>query len=163
MAPALGLNPKKVPGYPNTTIEQILQVTRDYDRYKGYYHPSVIQSTTLSRDGSIDRFSMRIMNKAIFLKVALDADCQSPYVRLDENRVYSIARTTRVQEIHEYGDAAEHELPEGEGGGYVWKLFSIARLEHRDGGVYVELEALALSRDVPVAARLVVDPIVRRV
>jgi len=36
-------------------------------------------------------------------------------------------------------------------------------LEQRDGGVYVEMEVAALSRDIPVAVRLVVDPIVRRV
>ena len=38
---------------------------------------------------------------------------------------------------------------------------STARFEERDGGVYVELEAIALSRDVPV--RWIVNPIVRRV
>jgi hypothetical protein len=36
-------------------------------------------------------------------------------------------------------------------------------LEERDGGVYIELEAMVLSRDIPAALRWVVDPIVRRV
>jgi hypothetical protein len=36
-------------------------------------------------------------------------------------------------------------------------------LEERDGGVYAELEAIALSRDIPAAFRLFVTPIVRRV
>jgi hypothetical protein len=44
----------------------------------------------------------------------------------------------------------------------IWRLYSISRFEQRDGGVYVELEAIALSRDVPGALRWVVDPIVRR-
>jgi hypothetical protein len=69
----------------------------------------------------------------------------------------------RVQEIEDYGRPGEHRLPEGQGGGYIWKLHSIARFEQRDGGVYVELEAMALSRDVPAMLRFVVDPIVRRV
>jgi hypothetical protein len=42
-------------------------------------------------------------------------------------------------------------------------LFSIIRLEQNDGGVYVEMEAIALSREIPGAVRLIVDPIVRRV
>ena len=174
VAPAAGQNPKKVPGglihhwmgamfVPDLTVDQVLQVTRNYDRYKEYYRPSVVDSKTKARDDTNDQFSMRIMNKAFFLKVALDADYQATYVRLDEKRIYSISRTTRVQEIHEYGLPAEHAIPEGEGGGYVWKVLSIARLEQRDSGVYVELEAVALSRPIPVAARLVVDPIVRRV
>jgi hypothetical protein len=43
------------------------------------------------------------------------------------------------------------------------RLSSITRLEERDGGVYTELEALALSRDIPTAFRAFVTPIVRRV
>jgi hypothetical protein len=174
VAPAPGAAPKRVPGglihhwmgavfVPGLTIEQVLAVTRDYDRYKDYYRPSVIDSKSVKRDDAVDRFSMRMMNKAFFLKTALDADYQATNVRLDEHRLYSVSRTTRLQEVEDCGQPDEHKLPEGEGGGYIWKLFSIARFEQRDGGVYVELEAIALSRDVPAAARFFVDPIIRRV
>jgi hypothetical protein len=54
-------------------------------------------------------------------------------------------------------------MPEGQGGGYIWKLYSIGRLAERDGGVYIEIEAVALSRDIPAALRFIVDPIVRSV
>jgi hypothetical protein len=173
-APAPGTNPKKVPAglihhwmgamfLPDVKIDQVLEVTRDYDRYKQYYQPSVIESKTIAREDTIDRFSMRIMNKTLFLKTALDADYQATNVRLDDRRMYSISQTTRLQEIEETGQPGEHRIPEGEGGGYIWKLFSIARFEQRDSGVYVEFEAVALSRDIPLAARLFVDPIVRRV
>ncbi len=84
-------------------------------------------------------------------------------VRLDDRRFYSISRTTRIQEIEDYGQPGEHRMPDGNGGGYIWKLLSVARLEQKDGGVYVELEAIALSRDSTGAVRFVVDPIVRRV
>jgi hypothetical protein len=47
--------------------------------------------------------------------------------------------------------------------GLIWRLSSITRLEERDGGVYAELEAVALSRDIPAAFRILVTPIVRRV
>jgi hypothetical protein len=174
VAPAPGPNPKNVRGglihhwigamfIPNRTIEQIVSVTRNYDRYKDYYQPSVIESRTVASGDTNDEFALRIMNKALFLKIALDADYRATYVRVEENRVYSISRTTRLQEIDDYGEAGEHAMPEGEGGGYIWKLFSIARLEQRDGGVYVELEAIALSREIPLAARFFVDPMVRRV
>jgi hypothetical protein len=174
VAPAPGPNPKKVPGglihhwvgamfLPDFTIEQVLEVTRDYDRYTDYYQPSVLESKTIAHDDANDRFSMQIMNKAFFLKTAMDADYQATYVRLDAKRVYSISRTTRLQEIEEYGQVGEHRVPEGEGSGYIWKLFSIARFEQREAGVFVELEAIALSREIPVAARFFVDPIVRRV
>ncbi len=174
VAPAPGQNPKKVPGglihhwmgalfLPTVKLQDVLEVTNDYDHYKEFYRPSVVQSKTIARSGSDDRFSMLLMNKAFFLKTALDTDYLSTNVRLDDRRVYSISKTTRVQEVDDYGRPGAHLVPEGEGGGYLWKLYSIARFEQRDNGVYLEFEVIALSRDVPSALRFVVDPIVRRV
>ncbi len=85
----------------------------------------------------------------------------SPGVR--GTRWYSTAHSTRVQEIRHYGRPDEQELPPNQGTGYIWRLYSLARFEERDGGVYIELEAIALSRDIPIALRWVADPIVRRV
>lgn len=174
VAPAPGSNLKNVPGglihhwigamfLPDVTIPQVLKVTRDYDRYRDYYQPVVTASRAIAREDAADRFSMRMISKALFFESALDADYLSTYVRLDSHRSYSISRTTRLQEIDGYGESGEHMLPDGQGSGYIWKLFSIARLDQQDGGVYVELEAIALSRDIPMAARFFIDPIVRRV
>jgi hypothetical protein len=174
VAPAPGPNPRKVPGgmihhwigaafLPNLKIDDVLGVTRDYDRYKNFFSPSVVDSKMISIDGQADKFSMLLMNKAFFLKTALDTDYEANTVRLDSCRVYSIAKTTRVQEIDEYGHPGERKIAEGEGSGVIWKLHSVSRLEQRDGGVYVELEAMALSREIPMAVRFVADPIVRRV
>ena len=68
-----------------------------------------------------------------------------------------------MQEIRHYGRPDQQELPPDQGSGYIWRLYSVARFEERDGGVYIELEAIALSRDIPVGVRWLVDPIVRRV
>ena len=50
-----------------------------------------------------------------------------------------------------------------EGKGLIWRLYSAPRFEERDGGVYIELEALALSRDIPAGLHWMIEPIVRRV
>jgi hypothetical protein len=174
IAPAPGPNPRKAPGglihhwvaaafLPDTLLDDVLAVTQDYDHYKDFYRPWVIASKTVSRELPDDRFSMVLMNRALFVKTTLDADYQATNVRLDRRRFYSISKSTRVQEIEDYGQPGEHRLPAGEGGGYVWRLFSIARLDQRDDGVYVELEVVALSREIPGALRFFVDPIVRRV
>ena len=103
------------------------------------------------------------MNKALFLKLALDAEYVSKGCRMGDQRYYSVSMTKHVEEIEKYQQPEEHRNPEGEGLGYIWKMFSISRMEQRDGGTYVELEALALSRDIPMAFRFAVDPLVRRV
>jgi hypothetical protein len=110
-----------------------------------------------------DRFSMVIMNKSFFAKSALDSDYHSTFAQIDDQRWYSVSETTRVQEVAEYGGPSSYMLPQDHGTGIIWRLLSIARYQERHGGVYVELEAIALSRDIPGGLRWLVEPIVRRV
>lgn len=174
VAPAGPHIPKRVPGglvhdwigaafIPRTTIRGVLGIVRDYVRYSDFYRPTVLDSKTIAHGDMDDRFSMLLMNKALFLKTALEGDYETTYFQVDHRRYYSIAHATRLREIEGYGGPGEHELSEDEGSGLIWRLSSITRFEERDGGVYVELEALALSRDIPVSLRWLVDPIVRRV
>jgi hypothetical protein len=169
----LGQNPKAVPHglihhwigaifLPNTGLDDVLKVVRDYDKYKQFYAPNVIDSRLLHQAGADDAFSMRMLNKAVVAKFALDAEFQSSYVPLDQNRWYSVGYSTRVREIEQYGEADQHELPPNTGHGFIWRLYNVSRFEQRDGGVYVELEAVALSRDVPATLRWLVNPVVRR-
>jgi hypothetical protein len=140
-----------------------LRVTRDYAQYSTHYHPNVVYARPLENGEWEDRFSMVVMNKSFFAKSALDSDYHSTFTRLDDQRWYSISETTRVQEVAEFGSPSQRTLAEGYGNGIIWRLYSIARYEERDSGVYIELEAIALSRDIPAALRWVVDPIVRKV
>jgi len=148
---------------PNVSIKDALAIVSDYGRYKEFYQPAVIDSKATATGDVKNRFSMLLMNKSFFLKTALDTDYESCYVRVDERRGYSVSRTTRIQEIEEYGAPAEHVLRVGEGHGIIWRLFGITRYVERDGGVYIEIEAIGLSRDIPASLRWLVEPIVRRV
>lgn len=166
-------NPKSVPSgsihdwmgaafIPGARLEDVLSVVRDYDHYKEIYKPTVVDSGSLGTDGAEDKYSMVVVNKQV-IETALDSEYAVRYFQVDERRWYSIAYTTRVQEIRHYGQSGEQELPPNQGNGYIWRLYSLARFEERDGGVYVELEAIALSRDIPFAVRWIVNPIVRSI
>lgn len=168
-----GENPHKVPNgfihhwigavfLRGARLDDVLSVVRDYDKYKDFYAPNIIESRVIGHTGTEDTFSLRMLNKAAVAKFALDTDFQDTYRRLDENKWYSVAYTSRVREVENYGLADEHEAPADTGRGLIWRLYSISRFEQRDGGIYVEVEAIALSRDVPGALRWLVDPIVRR-
>jgi len=167
-------NPKPVPSglihdwigaafIPDARLGDVLSAVRDYAHYKEFYKPTVVEAKPLGTEGGCDKYSMRVVNKETVAETALDSEYQACYLQLDELRWYSTANATRVQEIRHYGRPDEQELPPNQGSGYVWRLYSLARFEERDGGVYIELEAIALSRDIPVGLRWMVDPIVRRV
>jgi hypothetical protein len=148
---------------PNATIKDVLSAARNYSNYKEYYKPTVVASKLLSSYGPCEKYSMRVVNKEVVAETALDMEYETCYFRIDDRRWYSIAHTTRVQEIRHHDGPDEQELPPDHGSGYVWRLYSVARFEQRDGGTYVEVEAIALSRDIPFAVRWMVNPIVRRV
>jgi hypothetical protein len=149
--------------FPNATLEDIFVVVQDYARYKEFYKPLVIDSKWLGADGADYRFSLLMLNKSLFAKSALISEWKDRYIRVDDRHWYSIAYSTCVEEIEGYGSPGERKLPPDAGSGYIWRLYSFSRFEQRDGGVYVELEAIALSRDIPAALRWFIDPIVRRV
>src|SRR5271166_1507378 len=167
-------NPKPVPSglihdwtgaafVPDVRLGDVLSAVRDYAHYTEFYKPTVVDTKLLGTEGDCDKYSMRVVNKETVAETALDTEYQTCYLQLDELRWYSTAHSTRVQEIRHYGRPDEQELPPNQGSGNIWRLYSLARFEERDGGVYIELEAIALSRDVPIALRWVVNPIVRRV
>jgi hypothetical protein len=174
VAPAPGPNPRKVPGglihhwigavfLPGVTMDEFQEVTRDYDHYKDYYRPSVVESRAIAYHGSEDYFSMVLLNKTLFFKNALQADYHTSRIRVDDCRIYSISRTTRVQGIEDYGQRGEHLIPEGDAASYLWKLYTVTRLQQEPTGVHYELEVMALSRDIPRGMHFLAEPIVRRV
>jgi len=143
---------------PGARLDDVIAVIRNYNRYTEFYKPSVIDARTLSQKAAEDRFSVVVVDKAMFMRRALDSEYESRFVEVDGHKSYNIAETTRVQEVSDDG-----RIPDGEGSGYIWRLSTISRFEERDGGVYIETEAMALSRPIPMALHWVVDPIVKRV
>jgi len=106
---------------------------------------------------------MRWLKKVLFVTAVIDAEYESLVVSLDQTRWYGIARSTCVQEVRNPGGPEERKLPPDTGSGYIWRVYSISRYEERNDGVYAELEALVLSRDIPACFRWLVDPIVSRI
>jgi hypothetical protein len=143
---------------PNTSIDKVTGTVRDYDRYKQYFQPTVVDSRVLEHSEQGDQYALKWVNKVLFVNAGVDAKCRTEYVRIDEHRLYSTSYSTSLQEIVKYGASDEHDLPPDVGNGYVWRLYSFARYQERDGGVYVEIEAIALTRDIPVSLRFLVAP-----
>ena len=142
---------------PGATIENLSAVIHDYNRYKDIYRPVVVDSKRLSCTATEQRFSMLLQRKVLFVTAAIEGEFRAREVRLDSQHGYYVADAIQLQEIENYGRPGERLLPPGTGHGYMWRLHSIARYEWRDGGVYFELEAIALTRDIPASLRWMVS------
>ena len=148
---------------PSVRINDVFAVVHDYKRYKDFYKPTVIESKFLGRTGEKYEFSMLGLKNVLFEKIVLEGQFESHCSQLDGRRRYCISYSTRVQEIKDYGQPDQNKLPMDEGHGYIWRLYSLTKFEERDGGVYIEVEAIALSRDISASVRWFTKPVVERV
>jgi len=148
---------------PSVRINDVIAVVHDYNRYKDFYKPTVIESKLLGQTGEEYQFSMLGLKRVLFEKIALEGQFESHCSQLDVRHRYCTSYSTRVQEIKDYGQSDPHELPTDEGHGYIWRLYSLTKFEERDGGVYIEVEAIALSRDISASLRWFTKPVVERV
>jgi len=148
---------------PGVRINDVLALLHDYSRYKDFYKPTVIESELVSRTGEDYEFSMVGLKSVLFEKIVLESQFESHCSQLDERRRYCISYSTRVQEITNYGQPEQNKLPTGEGHDYIWRLYSLTKFEERDDGVYIEVEAIALSRDISASVRWLSNAVVERV
>jgi hypothetical protein len=146
---------------PGATVESVLRVVHDYDNYHRMYQPVVTSSRTLACTDTGQEFQMVWQSKLLFVSAAMRGRYQAHDVLLDAHRGYSIAEAVEVREIEAYRHTGERLLPPDTGNGFIWRIRSVARFEERDGGVYLELEAIALTRDIPASLAWMINPAVK--
>jgi hypothetical protein len=147
---------------PHGTLQQLAGTLHAYDRYKEFFRPFIAESRFGASTASGQEFSLIFQYRTMFGTFVYEARYATRDFPVDDRRRYSIANTTLVRQIEGYGTSWERPLPPGSGAGFVWRLHTIARYQQRDNGVYLELEALALTRNIPGALRWAVAPLVKR-
>jgi hypothetical protein len=133
---------------PGATLERAIALVQDYDDHATNYAPEVLISKTLERNGNDFKIHMRFLKKKV-ITVVVDTWQDVQYVPLSATRMYSRALTTRIQEVEHASKPEEHLKPPGKDGGFLWNLYTYWRFEERDGGVYIQCEAISLTRSVP--------------
>ena len=146
---------------PGATLDRVLATVQDYDRDKVTHRPEVIDSKLLSRDGNHFHIYLRLMKKKV-LTVVLNTEHDVVYSAIDGTRCHSRSYSTRIAEVVDPGKSSEREQPVGNDHGFLWRLNSYWRFEERDGGVYIECQAVSLTRDVPTGLGWLIEPIVRQ-
>jgi hypothetical protein len=145
---------------PGATLTKTISMAQDYDSHKAFYGPELQDSKTIRRDGGEFDIYLRLLKKQV-ITVVLNTNHRVNYFQLDGARWYNVSHSTRIAELENPGEPDESEMPPGHDHGFLWRLNSYWRFEQRDNGVYVECEAISLTRIVPVGFGWLVNPIVR--
>ena len=144
---------------PGTTLVRTLAFLENYDQQYKFYAPEVQQSRLLERDGNHFSVFLRLrMTKVV--TVILNTEYDVRYVALASDRAASYSYSRRIAEVENGDKPNESEKPVGNDSGFLWRLDSFWRFAERDGGVYVQLEAISLTRDIPAGLGWLVGPFV---
>jgi hypothetical protein len=147
---------------PGVTLQQTLATLQDYDRDADYYRPTVLRAKLPSRAGNSFHVFLRLKETHV-LTVVLDTEYEIQYLVLDSAHAASISHSTRITEIENAGTPQEHATSPKDNHGFLWRLNSFWRFYQTDGGVYIQCNAISLTRDIPAGLAWLVGPFIENV
>jgi hypothetical protein len=147
---------------PGVTLQQTLTALQDYDRDADYYRPTVLRSKLLSRAGNSFRVFLRLKETHV-LTVVLDTEYEIQYLVIDGTHAASISHSNRITEIENANTPQERATAPKDNHGFLWRLNSYWRFYQADGGVYIQCNAISLTRDVPAGLGWLVGPFIKNV
>ncbi len=152
------------PGVKATDFERLM---KNFASYPTYFSPQVLEARVLAQQGDRYRVTMRVRQHHI-LTVVMDIAYDVEFGRADlagtaGARGWSVSRSTRVAEIAAPGTDHERALAPSEDHGFLWRMNTYWSYEERDGGLYIQIESVSLTRSVPVGLGWVIEPFIESI
>jgi hypothetical protein len=148
-----------VPGARGADFERLM---KNFNAYPQYFSPQVLQAKVLAQQGDRLQATMRVRQRHV-ITVVMDTAYAINFGRLDAQHGYSISHSTRIDEIDSPGTTFEHALSAAEEHGFLWRLNTYWSYEEQDGGLYMQIESVSLTRSIPIGLGWVVRPFVESV
>lgn len=147
---------------PGATLESAEAVLEDYGDYAQIYAPQVRRSRVYGRDS--DGFKLYLqLYKDSPRRVSYNANFNVQRMNLSPDRIASSSISTRIAQLQDPSQPDGSEYPVGHDSGYLWRMNDYWRYEQKDGGVFMQVEAISLSRSMPPLVGWIVRPIIRKV
>ncbi len=147
---------------PGATASDFERLMRDFEAYPQHFSPQVLQAKTIAQDGDHLQAWMRVRQRHV-ITVVMDSRYDITYGQVDARHGYSISRSTEIDEIEGAGTPEERRLTGNEEHGFLWRLNTYWSYEERDGGLYLQVEAVSLTRSVPRGLGWAIGPYVESV
>jgi hypothetical protein len=148
-----------VPGAKGADFERVM---RNFEVFPRIYSPQVLKMSAQTKGADRYLVAMRVRQQHI-LTVVMDMTYDTTFGRLDPQHGYSLSRSTQITEIDAAGTATEHALSADEQHGYLWRLNNYWSYEERDGGLYIQVESVSLSRSAPKGLGWMIGPFIEKV
>ncbi|HEV2986865.1 MAG TPA: hypothetical protein VG759_00375, partial [Candidatus Angelobacter sp.] len=133
---------------PDTTLAKVIATAQDYGHRDELYKPDVIAARVLWHQGNDYKIFMRLYQKR-FTTVVFNTEYDVHWGQADAKKLYSNSYSTRIAQVKDASHPDGEEYPVGKDSGYLWRIYTYWRFQEKDGGVYLQCEAVSLTRDIP--------------
>lgn len=148
-----------VPGAKGEDFERVM---RNFEIFPRIYSPEVLKASVQTLGANHYQVKMRVRQQHIVTAV-LDMTYDTTFGRLDEGHGYSLSRSTQITEIAAADTPQERVLSADEDHGYLWRLNNYWSYEEGDGGLYIQVESVSLSRAAPKGLGWMIGPFIKNV
>jgi hypothetical protein len=147
---------------PGARTEDFERLMRDFNSYPQHFAPQVLQAKASVQSGDRMQAWMRVRQRHV-ITVVMDTAYDVNFGQLDALHGYSISRSTRIDEIDSPGTKTEHALSGDEEHGFLWRQNTYWSYEERDGGLYLQIESISLTRAIPSGLGWAIRPYVESI
>ncbi len=135
---------------------------RDFNSYPQHFSPQVLQAREIAQHGDRMQAWLRLRQHHV-ITVVLDTTYDIAFGRTDAQHGYSISRSTHISEVESPGSSAERALSAREEHGFLWRLNTYWSYEERDGGLYLQIESVSLTRSIPTGLGWMIRPYIESI
>jgi hypothetical protein len=144
---------------PGATAADFEHLLTDFSAYPVHFSPEVLQAKLVSRQSGHTFATMRVRQRHV-ITVLMDSAYNITSGRLDPRHGYSISQSISISELDPRTNRA---LTPGEEHGFLWRLNTYWSYEERDGGLYLQIESVSLSRSIPTGLGWAIRPYVESI
>jgi putative flippase GtrA len=147
---------------PGATVQQVVERLQGGAGKEADFYDDVVVSRLLSREGDQLAVFMKLRQESI-ITVTYNTEHDVQYRRVNGRRATSRSVARKIAELAYPDTPREREKAADDDHGFLWRLNAYWRYEQTDGGVYIEVESVSLSRGIPLVLRPFVTSTVDRI
>jgi hypothetical protein len=144
---------------PGATAADFERLLTNFNAYPVHFSPEVLQARLVSQQADRLQATMRVRQRHV-ITVLMDSAYDITSGRLDPRHGYSISQSTSISELDPRTNRA---LTPNEEHGFLWRLNTYWSYEERDGGLYLQIESVSLSRSIPTGLGWAIRPYVESI
>ena len=144
---------------PGATAADFERLLTNFNAYPVHFSPEVLQAKLISQQGGHKFAFMRVRQRHV-ITVVMDSTYDITFGQLDTHHGYSISESTRISELDPKTNRA---LTAAEEHGFLWRLNTYWSYEERDGGLYLQIESVSLTRAIPTGLGWAIGPYIESI